>query len=117
MLAWLTNLVSTLNSLTPLGLAGGLGYIIYQLALKNRPILSHLPETLTQRAARLTAEAAEASKQAASATAKTAIDATALLAGALSRLEESSRRQEATLEQIRDGINYMKGRLNGKGSD
>jgi hypothetical protein len=74
-------IVEFLNSLTPLGLAGGLAYIIYQLVAKRGTVrtisdnhLSGLPE----------------------------------MAASLERMER-------TLLEIRDGISFLKGRINGKG--
>jgi len=78
------NVVSALNTITPLGMAAGLGFIIYLLIAKRGPIrtisenhLSGLPE----------------------------------MHATLIRMEESDRRQEGTLSEIRDGINYLKGRI------
>lgn len=69
--------VSVLNSLTPLGLAGGLGYVIFVLVKVRTNHLHNLPHT-------------EAN-----------VD---LLVGSLNRVE-------TTLGEIRDGINYLKGRV------
>ena len=82
----LWTIASALNALTPLGLAGGLAFIIYHLISKKGVVrdisenhLSGLPE----------------------------MNAT------LMRIEESMKRQETTLHDIRDGTNYLKGRISG----
>lgn len=117
---WLSALIAILNSLSPIGLAGGLGFVIYKLIIGGTvehryPNSAQLPpETLVEKAARLANESAIAAKVVAE-TAKTAVDATLALNITLQSLVESSKRQESTLEQIRDGINYLKGRGNGFG--
>ena len=82
----LWTIIGAFNSLTPLGLAGGLAFIIYHLTSKKGAVrgisenhLSGLPE----------------------------MNAT------LRRIEESAKRQETTLIDIRDGTNYLKGRISG----
>ena len=81
------SIVEALNSITPLGLAAGLAYIIYQLAGRKGRLrnisenhLSGLPE-LEQ-------------------------NVTNLLAAML--------RLEQTMGEVRDGINFLKGRINGR---
>jgi len=77
-------LIHALNDLTPLGLCGGLAFIIYLAVSKNGPVrklsdnhLSDLPK----------------------------------IAKSLEKLVDSSSRQETDLSLIRDGINELKGRL------
>ena len=80
MIETLSQLLGYLNALTPLGLAGGLAYIVYLLVGKRGPInsisdnhLSSLPD----------------------------------MVATLERIEKA-------LCEIRDGISYLKGRVNGR---
>lgn len=83
MVEYLHVIVHALNDITPLGMAAGMGLIIYQLVAKKGTIktisdnhLSDLPG----------------------------------IAANLAKLVESAGRQEESLGKIRDDINYLKGR-------
>lgn len=83
----LANLVSTftaLNSVSSLGVIGLLSYVIYLMIAKKGPIKTISDNHLSG---------------------LPEMNAT------LVRMEESSKRQETTLGEIRDGINYLKGRV------
>ena len=82
----LWTLVGAFNSLTPLGLAAGLAVIIYQLTSKKGAI-----RTISENHLSGLPE----------------MNATLL------RMDETMKRQETTLLDIRDGINYLKGRSSG----
>lgn len=77
-------IVTGLNMLTPLGLAAGMAFIIYQFVAKKGSVklisdnhLSGLPE----------------------------------MSDTLIRIEASNRRQESTLNDIAKDISYVKGRI------
>jgi hypothetical protein len=80
----LTPIVSILNGLSPVGLAGMLAFIIYHLVAKKGRVraisdnhLSGLPE----------------------------------MAATLIRIEESNKRQESVLSNISNDISFVKGRI------
>lgn len=87
MLETLTTTISVLNSLTPLGLCAGLAFIIWQFASKKGSV-------------RLISE--------------NHLSGLPDMAHTLVQLVDSNKRLEATLLEIRDGLNYLKGRLNGR---
>lgn len=75
-----STIVQALNAITPLGLAAGLAFVIYQLVAKKGQIRAISENHLS----------------------------------GLPAMEQTLLRIEETLGEIRDGINYLKGRLNGR---
>ena len=83
----LRSAVEVLNALTPLGLAGGLAYIIYHLIAKKGRVRTISDNHLSGLPA---------------------------LENTVQKILESAGRQEETLGEIRDGINFLRGRANGR---
>ncbi len=79
--------INILNAITPLGIIGLLVYVVYLMIAKKGPIKLISDNHLS---------------------------GLPEMAQVLNLIRESSLRQEMTLNEIRNSINYLRGRLNGR---
>ena len=96
MLQQFGDLINILNSLSPLGVIALLVWVVYLLVSKRSPLKTASENRLHES---LLGEATAAARL--------------LQAGAL-EIANTLQRIEITLGEVRDGINYLKGRMNGR---